>query len=66
MGRLEGKVTIVTGSSSGIGKAIALRFGKEGAKVVVAARRLALCGQTVDQIEKAGGEAFAQQTDVSQ
>ncbi len=66
MGRLEGKVAIVTGSSSGIGKAIAIRFGKEGAKVVVAARRMALCCQTVEQITQDGGEAFAQQTDVSQ
>jgi 3-oxoacyl-[acyl-carrier protein] reductase len=66
MGRLKGKTAIVTGSSSGIGKAIALRFGEEGAKVVVAARRITLCDQTVEQIEKAGGEAFAQQTDVSQ
>jgi 3-oxoacyl-[acyl-carrier protein] reductase len=63
---LEGKVAIVTGSSSGIGKALALRFGEEGARVVVAARRMTLCCQTVEQIEKAGGEAFAQQTDVSQ
>src|SRR5215208_7107446 len=63
--RLAGKVTIVTGSSSGIGKAIALRFGAEGAKVVVTARRIGLCERTVDQITKAGGEAWAVQTDVT-
>jgi len=39
MKRLAGKIAIVTGSSSGIGKAIALTFGKEGAAVVIAARR---------------------------
>lgn len=66
MKRLEGKIVVVTGSSSGIGKAIALRFGEEGAKVVVAARRLDLCRQTAKQIEQAGGEAYVQQTDVSQ
>ena len=65
MQRLKEKVAIVTGSSSGIGKAIALRFAAEGAKVVVAARRLALCEQTAAQINKAGGEAWAVQTDVS-
>lgn len=64
--RLNDKVTIVTGSSSGIGKAIALRFGQEGAKVVVAARRLPLCEQTVSQIRKQGGEAWAFQTDVAE
>jgi len=65
MGRLTGKVAIVTGSSSGIGKAIALRFGTEGAKVVVTARRLALCEQTVEQIKVSGGEAWSIQTDVA-
>jgi 3-oxoacyl-[acyl-carrier protein] reductase len=65
MKRLEGKIAIVTGASSGIGKAIALRFGAEGATVVVAARRLDLCRQTVSRIEQDGGVAFAQQTDVS-
>lgn len=64
MPRLRDKVSIVTGSSSGIGKAIALRFGQEGAKVVVAARRLQLCEQTVSQIKKQGGEAWPIQTDV--
>lgn len=65
MGRLTGKVAIVTGSSSGIGKAIALRYGAEGARVVVTARRLALCEQTVDRITAKGGEARAIQTDVA-
>jgi 3-oxoacyl-[acyl-carrier protein] reductase len=65
MARLSGKVAVVTGSSSGIGKAIALRFGEEGAKVVVTARRLALCEQTVKQIAMKGGEAWAIQTDVT-
>jgi 3-oxoacyl-[acyl-carrier protein] reductase len=64
MQRLKNKVAIVTGSSSGIGKAIALRFGAEGAKVIVTARRTALCEQTVAQITKAGGKAWAMQTDV--
>jgi 3-oxoacyl-[acyl-carrier protein] reductase len=63
--RLKDKVAIVTGSSSGIGKAIALRFGQEGAKVIVAARRLQLCEQTVSQIRMQGGEALAIQTDVA-
>ena len=65
MHRLNEKVAIVTGSSSGIGKAIALRFGAESAKVVVTARRMALCEQTVEQITKNGGEAWAMQTDVT-
>jgi len=63
--RLKDKIAVVTGSSSGIGKAIALRFGAEGAKVVVTARRMALCEQTVAQITKDGGEAWAIQTDVA-
>ncbi len=65
MKRLEGKVAVVTGSSSGIGKAIALRFGEEGAKVVVAARRHHLCGQVVKRIKELGGQACVIQTDIS-
>jgi 3-oxoacyl-[acyl-carrier protein] reductase len=63
--RLKDKVAIVTGSSSGIGKAIALRFGQEGATVIVAARRLQLCERTVSQIKEQGGEAWMIQTDVA-
>lgn len=66
MERLQHKVAIVTGSSSGIGKAIALQFGREGAKVIVAARREALCLQTVRQIGTAGGTAHAVRTDISE
>lgn len=65
MKRLDGKTAIVTGSSSGIGKAIALRFAGEGAKVVVAARRVKLCERTVAQIRQAGGEGVVIPTDVT-
>ena len=65
MQRLAGKVAVVTGSSTGIGKAIALRFGEEGAKVVVTARRKALCEETAKQICRKGGEAFVIQADIS-
>jgi len=66
MERLRDKIAIVTGSSSGIGKAIALRFAQEGATVVVAARRLDKCEETVAQINAAGGKAIAVQTDVAE
>ncbi|WP_447978569.1 SDR family NAD(P)-dependent oxidoreductase [Candidatus Nitrospira bockiana] len=50
MKRLAGKVAVVTGSSSGIGKAIAVVFGREGARVVVAARRERLCEEVAAAI----------------
>lgn len=62
---LQGKVAVVTGSSSGIGKAVAKRFADDGAKVVVAARRLSLCEQTAREIQARGGEALAIKTDIS-
>jgi NAD(P)-dependent dehydrogenase (short-subunit alcohol dehydrogenase family) len=64
--RLLDKVAIVTGSSGGIGKAIALTFGREGARVVVAARRRQLCDRTVAQIRTDGGEAISIPTDVTE
>ena len=64
MRRLTGKVAIVTGSSSGIGKAIALRFGEEGASVVVTARNAEGCEKTARAIRQKGGDARVIQTDI--
>lgn len=63
--RLENKVAIVTGGGSGIGQAIAILFAKEGAKVVVAGRRLEALQSTVTEIEKLGQEALVVTADVS-
>ena len=60
----EGKVAIVTGASSGIGKATALILAERGATVVVAARRTEVLDELVAQIEQAGGKASAVVTDV--
>lgn len=62
--QFDGKVALVTGASSGIGKATAIAFGREGASVVVAARREAESIQTVAEIEAAGSKAIFVQTDV--
>src|ERR1051325_7819861 len=62
--RLSGKVAIVTGASSGIGRATASLFAQEGAKVVVGARREAELAELVREIKAAGGEALALAGDV--
>ena len=59
MGRLEGKVAIVTGSTSGMGRDTAKRFAAEGAKVVVTGRNEERANAVVDDIKAAGGEAIA-------
>lgn len=73
MGKLDGKVAVITGASRGIGKAISTLFAAEGAKVVCAARTLGegehklggSINETVAEIRKSGGEAIGVQTDVS-
>lgn len=66
MSSMNGKVAIVTGGSSGIGKATAIAFAKAGAKVVVAARRTLEGENTIKQIQQAGGEGLFVKTDVTQ
>ena len=59
------QVVAVVGASSGIGREAALRFAREGAKVVVSARNEAGLATLVDEIQKAGGEATAIPADVA-
>ncbi|MCH8291460.1 glucose 1-dehydrogenase [Candidatus Poribacteria bacterium] len=63
--RLRDKVAIITGGASGIGKATALLFAKEGAKVVVADQNEAGGKETVDHIRSDGGEAIFVRADVA-
>jgi L-rhamnose 1-dehydrogenase len=63
--RLEGKVAIVTGAARGIGQAIGLRFGQEGARVAIVDERETEGEETVHMIESAGGQAYFIRADVS-
>ena len=64
MNTFTGKVALVTGGSSGIGRATAIKFGELGARVIVANRREKEGKETVEMIKKVGGEAMFVQTDV--
>ena len=64
-GQLEGKVSLITGGGSGIGKASALAFAREGSKVVVADVNVEGGEQTVRLIQDTGGEATFVRADVS-
>jgi len=65
-GDLRGRVALVTGGGSGIGRGIARRLAAEGMKVAICGRRAEALQETADLIAEAGGEALAEGADVSQ
>ena len=65
MNRMIGKVALVTGGGSGIGRATALKFASEGASVVIGNRNEKAGQETVDLIQQAGGKASFYKTDVT-
>lgn len=65
MGKFDGKIALVTGGGSGIGRATALKFSTEGASVVIGNRNEKAGQKTVDLIKQDGGKASFYQTDVT-
>lgn len=65
MGRLDGKVAIITGGNSGVGAVTAKLFAKEGAKVVITARREAPLKEVAEEILADKGEVLPVVTDIS-
>ena len=65
MGRLDKKIALVTGGSSGIGQAIALAFAGEGADVCITGRNMARANAVAEEIEKSGHRALAIKADLA-
>jgi meso-butanediol dehydrogenase/(S,S)-butanediol dehydrogenase/diacetyl reductase len=63
--RLAGKAAVITGASTGIGRACALRFAREGARLVLADNKLAEAESLQDEIERGGGQCIVVEGDVA-
>src|SRR6266567_371953 len=63
--RLAGKVALITGGGTGIGRAIAVAFAREGASVAVAGRRLEKVKEVISEVQKQGGAGLAMECDVT-
>jgi NAD(P)-dependent dehydrogenase (short-subunit alcohol dehydrogenase family) len=64
--KLEDKIALITGAGRGIGKAVALDYAREGAKLAICARTRSEIEETAREIQAAGAECFALECDVSQ
>ena len=62
---LKGKVAVITGATDGIGRAAALMLAHEGAKVAICSRRAEAVAKTLEEIQRAGGDAFGMAADMS-